>query len=347
MRSDATRCTRGITSCACVRLRVMLVTSCPADITRAYGPLRGARPSPQPVGVTAANRIAPSDDNSQLRLNSRARHTGHSADDGQAVCPQTDRQATVKRPRVEASFRHTDFRLALRTARVQRQRQSKIFPSLCIITSCHNNETLRQTFDASERRADRSCTVLTKWGAAEAVELPDDEHVARPERALFSRQKEGRHVQTCTRSADRGVVWVPAGGGGVGRGAVGPAMGPPVGARRVDGRRNRVPCPRDARGHADRGSSSCGPGTRGWRLHSERDLATCFPRRQSPRPHPYPRGSSRPASIREYPDPVTQSLVCGALQVQQLPSRRGRSRSACVANANASFATYRNPHSVG
>ena len=41
--------------------------------------------------------------------------------------------------------------------------------------------------------------------------------------------------------------------GGVGRGAVGPAMGPPVGARRVDGRRNRVPCPRDARGHADGG----------------------------------------------------------------------------------------------
>ena len=34
-------------------------------------------------------------------------------------------------------------------------------------------------------RADRVCTVLTRWGegAAEAVELPDDEHVACPERA--------------------------------------------------------------------------------------------------------------------------------------------------------------------
>ena len=35
-------------------------------------------------------------------------------------------------------------------------------------------------------RVDRSCTVLTRWarvGAAEAVELPDDEHVARPQGA--------------------------------------------------------------------------------------------------------------------------------------------------------------------
>ena len=40
-------------------------------------------------------------------------------------------------------------------------------------------------------RADTSCTVLTKWaeGATEAVELPDDEHVARLECGLLGSEE--------------------------------------------------------------------------------------------------------------------------------------------------------------
>ena len=77
-------------------------------------------------------------------------------------------------------------------------------------------------------RVDRSCTVLTRWGeaAAEAVELPDDDHGARPARAQAAVEpRRGRRTRTVVVDVDGGRRPRPAA-----RRATGPATGsrPPV-----------------------------------------------------------------------------------------------------------------------